>query len=195
MFIFYCHLFIKLIDIFRLVSSSKNGCIGEQSTFGIRTGTSKGVVNRAFRVECSRDLAAWLRGLVQGTHNSVSSTREIAWGNGGISFLTPKLLHVVFDRPFILPIDFADCLWKGQEARLCLNYEEGFQLVASNAASTDTTAQKVIWKYPFSRLRNSADDGNRLLWLDFGADVGEIVSTCQRLHLRMGKYFLSKKLE
>lgn len=34
---------------------------------------------------------------------------------------------------------------------------------------------RVLWAQPFDRLRGSADDGNRLLWLDFGDDEGEVV--------------------
>lgn len=63
-----------------LVSSSKTSGEGEHCTFCIRTGTSKGVINRIFRAECPRDLASWARGLVQGTHNVVAAMREIAWG-------------------------------------------------------------------------------------------------------------------
>lgn len=33
-----------------------------------------------------------------------------------------------------------------------------------------------LWQRPFDKLRMSADDGTRLLWLDFGDDDTEIVS-------------------
>lgn len=32
---------------------------------------------------------------------------------------------------------------------------------------------KSIWTYTFDKLRSSADDGHRLLFLDFGGDDGE----------------------
>lgn len=35
---------------------------------------------------------------------------------------------------------------------------------------------KPIWSYPFERLKGSADDGQRLLYLDFGQEDGEMVS-------------------
>jgi len=35
---------------------------------------------------------------------------------------------------------------------------------------------RTLWKFPFERLRMSADDGARLLWLDFGGEEGEMVS-------------------
>ena len=36
---------------------------------------------------------------------------------------------------------------------------------------------RTLWKFPFERLRMSADDGARLLWLDFGGEEGEMVSS------------------
>lgn len=65
----------------RLVTSQKEVPDEDYSTFCIRTGTSKGVVNRVFRAECERDLASWARGLVNGTHKCVAAVREVAWGN------------------------------------------------------------------------------------------------------------------
>lgn len=35
---------------------------------------------------------------------------------------------------------------------------------------------KVIWQYSYTQLRTSADDGNRLLWLDFQGEDGEKVN-------------------
>merc|ERR1712071_300227 len=116
----------------RLVSSVKNSGEGEHCTFCIRTGTSKGVINRIFRAECARDMAFWARGLVQGTHNVVAAMREIAW----------------------------DCLWRGQEARLYLHYENGLQLLpAANVRTlqgdeTSPSQPKPFWVAPFGSLRH-----------------------------------------
>lgn len=33
-----------------------------------------------------------------------------------------------------------------------------------------------LWRRSFDKLKMSADDGARLLWLDFGGEDGEIVS-------------------
>ena len=82
----YCYFYL-----YRLVSSSgKSSGVGEHCTFGIRTGTSKGVSTRGFRVECARDLASWVRGLVQATHNAVAAIREVAWGKITRSFFPLK---------------------------------------------------------------------------------------------------------
>lgn len=37
-------------------------------------------------------------------------------------------------------------------------------------------AIKPLWSYPFERLKGSADDGQRMLYLDFGQEDGEMVS-------------------
>lgn len=72
--------FNSIYFFIRLVSSNKSNTEAEYCTFCIRTGTSKGVVNRVFRAECERDLTSWARGLVTGTHNCVVAVREAAWG-------------------------------------------------------------------------------------------------------------------
>lgn len=159
----------------RLVSSGKNSGEGEHCTFCIRTGTSKGVINRIFRAECARDMAFWARGLVQGTHNVVAAMREIAW----------------------------DCLWRGQEARLYLHYENGLQLLpAANVRTlqgdeTSPSQPKPFWVAPFGSLRHSADDGVRLLWLDVGAEEGEVeldLRSCPKPLVFTLHSFLSAKI-
>lgn len=39
---------------------------------------------------------------------------------------------------------------------------------------------KALWTFGFDKLKGSADDGQRLLYLDFGSDDGEIVSIAVR---------------
>jgi hypothetical protein len=58
---------------------------------------------------------------------------------------------------------------------LTLHFESGITLTAGKYAEEGDKAPQVIWFYPYERLRMSADDGHRLLWLDFGED-GEHVS-------------------
>lgn len=52
-----------------------------------------------------------------------------------------------------------------------MHLDRGFSLVDSSL----TTPTKVIWSYSFDKLKGSADDGMRSLFLDFGGDEGEIV--------------------
>ena len=65
------------------------------------------------------------------------------------------------------------CVWQGQSAQLVLHFEDGFSLLEAPMPNREP---KVLWSFPFERLRTSADDGARLLWLDFGTEDGEIVS-------------------
>lgn len=53
-----------------------------------------------------------------------------------------------------------------------MHLDRGFSLIENNLGSP----AKVVWSYSFEKLRASADDGTRTLFLDFGGDEGEIVS-------------------
>jgi len=49
-------------------------------TFGTRSGTRHGVEAHVFRVQTSRDLAAWTHVLVQGVNSAVLFVREVNTG-------------------------------------------------------------------------------------------------------------------
>lgn len=70
-------------------------------------------------------------------------------------------------------------MWRGQEARLHLHYEDGLKLFPAAEAHTNgdktPTLPKAYWRVPFGNLRHTADDGVRLLWLDIGSEDGELV--------------------
>ncbi|XP_049860221.1 beta-1-syntrophin isoform X2 [Schistocerca gregaria] len=81
------------------------------------------------------------------------------------------------------------CIWRNQVAQLLLHYEEGFTLL-------DETG-RTLWKYPYERLRSSADDGARLLWLDFGSEEGEMeldLECCPKPFVFILHNFLSAKI-
>lgn len=155
-----------------MVSSSKSDTNEEHSTFCVRTGTSKGVINRMFRTECSRDLGSWARFLVQGSHSVVAAVKEVAWGI--------NLQHQL-EFMYIIYFSFAllDCLWHGKEARLYLHFEEGLRLFPSSELTDGEKPSSAeptpFWKISFEDLRHTADDGVRLLWLDIGSEDGEVV--------------------
>lgn len=67
-------------------------------------------------------------------------------------------------------IVYAGCVWKGRPAQLVIHYENGFTLLEAG------TGSRTLWRYSFDRLRNSSDDGKRILWLDFGGEENEVVS-------------------
>lgn len=63
-----------------------------------------------------------------------------------------------------------------------MNHEEGFSLYAAGTrgvggnGGSPGSLPTPLWRRSFDKLRMSADDGARLLWLDFGGEDGEIVS-------------------
>lgn len=63
-------------------------------------------------------------------------------------------------------------LLQGRPCQLIVHLERGFSLHEGGGGPTS----KAIWSYGFDKLKGSADDGHRLLFLDFGIDDGEIVS-------------------
>lgn len=82
------------------------------------------------------------------------------------------------------------CLYRGQECRLVIHYEQGFSVLADPtplgdrdngegrkaAAAAAAATPQVLLSYPYEKLKMSSDDGIRMLLLDFGGREGEIVS-------------------
>lgn len=55
-------------------------CKQSQSTiFCVRCGTPRGIITHWLRSETHRDMAAWARSLVQGTHNAINYQREFSF--------------------------------------------------------------------------------------------------------------------
>uniref|UniRef100_A0A3B5N1W3 Beta-2-syntrophin n=1 Tax=Xiphophorus couchianus TaxID=32473 RepID=A0A3B5N1W3_9TELE len=64
------------------------------------------------------------------------------------------------------------CTLNRQDVRLTLHYEKGFTITREPA---DQTGGAVLFRYPYEKLKMSADDGIRNLYLDFGGPEGEMV--------------------
>lgn len=64
------------------------------------------------------------------------------------------------------------CTLSRQEVRLTLHYENGFTVTRDPA---EATGGAVLFRYPYEKLKMSADDGVRNLYLDFGGPEGEMV--------------------
>ncbi|XP_052817415.1 beta-1-syntrophin-like [Mya arenaria] len=116
---------------------------GDILTFGTRSGTRNGIETHMFRVETQRDLAHWSRALVQGSHGAASIVKEVT----------------------------CPASWQNQKGKLTLHYENGFAMHCLKLPA-EGEKSKLLWYFPFEALRMSADDGHRLLWLDFG-EAGE----------------------
>uniref|UniRef100_A0A3Q2EDJ8 Syntrophin, basic 1 n=1 Tax=Cyprinodon variegatus TaxID=28743 RepID=A0A3Q2EDJ8_CYPVA len=78
------------------------------------------------------------------------------------------------------------CLYRSQECRLVIHYEKGFSVLP-----------QVLLSYPFEKLKMSADDGVRMLCLDFGGEEGEIqldLHSCPKPIVFIVHSFLSAKI-
>lgn len=144
---------------------------GDVLTFGTRSGTRNGVVTHIFRVETQRDLAFWSRALVQGSHGAVTLVKEVACA----------------------------AKWKDKKCRLLVHYENGFTLT-EEAEESGSAEQRpppnILWQNPFEKVRMSADDGHRLLWLDFidGGEQELDLNTCPKPIVFIIHTFLSAKV-
>ncbi|XP_069953145.1 beta-1-syntrophin isoform X1 [Cherax quadricarinatus] len=127
----------------RIVNSTHKGSLGgsEPITMTMRCGTQEGVAMSVFQHDTHRDLATWVKVLVQGAHTAVQRQKEVA----------------------------CYCEWRGVEAKLVLHHEEGFTLLSTHDVSGGRG--RVLWTQPFHKLLMSSDDGARLIWLRFDGDM------------------------
>ncbi|XP_053683697.1 beta-1-syntrophin isoform X3 [Sabethes cyaneus] len=128
----------------------------QSSVFCVRCGTTRGVVSHWLRAETNRDMAAWARVLVQGCHNAIIGQREFSFR----------------------------CQFQGRPCQLIVHLDRGFTLLDSALGST-AVGSKPLWSYPFDKLKGSADDGNKLLLLDFsgsedGAEIELDMECCPK---------------
>ncbi|KAM3829091.1 beta-2-syntrophin [Vipera latastei] len=84
------------------------------------------------------------------------------------------------------------CIWNSQDIRLTIHYENGFTVSSEGAGSTS-----ILLRYPFEKLKMSADDGVRNLYLDFGGPEGELaleLHSCPKPLVFVLHTFLSAKV-
>ncbi|KAG9329869.1 hypothetical protein JZ751_028761, partial [Albula glossodonta] len=109
---------------------------------------------------------------------SFFSTRTPTWAG------TDALYHEIF---------FC-CMYRNQECRLTIHYEQGFSVLAE---LDEGPILKPLFSYPFERLKMSSDDGVRMLFLDFGGKEGEIqldLHSCPKPVVFILHSFLSAKI-
>ncbi|XP_051174691.1 beta-1-syntrophin isoform X2 [Leptopilina boulardi] len=156
-------------------ASSSNSTSHHGATFAVRVGTIDGVITHNLRAETRRDLAAWARAIVQGCHTAALSLREYT----------------------------VRCVWQGRACQLIVNHEDGFTLYAAGARGVTGSGVSPgspptpLWRRSFDKLKMSADDGARLLWLDFGGEDGEIeldLESCPKPIVFVLHNFLSAKI-
>ncbi|MBN3324702.1 SNTB1 protein, partial [Atractosteus spatula] len=139
---------------------------GLELSFATRTGTRQGIESHLFRAETSKDLSMWTRHIVNGCHNSAELIREVT----------------------------TSCVYKNQECRLTIHYEQGFSVCAE---LDNGSSLKPLFCYPFEKLKMSSDDGVRMLYLDFGGKEGDIpldLHSCPKPIVFILHSFLSAKI-
>lgn len=152
---------------------------GTELFFATRTGTRLGIETHLFRAETTKDLSQWTRHIVNGCHASAEMIKEVT----------------------------TSCLYRGQECRLLIHYEQGFSVLAEPRLEDDgameergaqtPTKPRVLLSYPFEKLKMSSDDGVRTLSLDFGGKEGEIqldLHSCPKPIVFILHSFLSAKI-
>ncbi|NXF68465.1 SNTB2 protein, partial [Ciccaba nigrolineata] len=83
------------------------------------------------------------------------------------------------------------CTLGGQEVQLSIHYEGGFTICREEPGGS------VLFRYPYERLKMSADDGIRTLYLDFGGPEGELaldLHSCPKPIVFVLHTFLSAKV-
>ncbi|XP_065519129.1 beta-2-syntrophin [Lathamus discolor] len=83
------------------------------------------------------------------------------------------------------------CTLGGQEVLLCIHYECGFTICREEPGGS------ILFRYPYERLKMSADDGIRTLYLDFGGPEGELaldLHSCPKPIVFVLHTFLSAKV-
>ncbi|XP_077167019.1 beta-2-syntrophin isoform X1 [Paroedura picta] len=86
----------------------------------------------------------------------------------------------------------AGCTLNSQEVCLQIHYEKGFTISREEGGSVST-----LFRYPFEKLKMSADDGIRTLYLDFGGPEGELtleLPSCPKPIVFVLHTFLSAKV-
>ncbi|KAI3360849.1 hypothetical protein L3Q82_013072 [Scortum barcoo] len=152
---------------------------GTELFFATRTGTRLGIETHLFRAETTKDLSLWTRRIVNGCHASAEMIKEVT----------------------------TSCLYRGQECRLVIHYEQGFSVLADprlgdgengeERGAHTPTKPRVLLSYPYEKLKMSSDDGVRMLFLDFGGKEGEIqldLHSCPKTIVFILHSFLSAKI-
>ncbi|KAM7101666.1 LOW QUALITY PROTEIN: beta-2-syntrophin [Ciconia maguari] len=83
------------------------------------------------------------------------------------------------------------CALGGQEVQLSIHYEDGFTICREEPGGS------ILFRYPYEKLKMSADDGIRTLYLDFGGPEGELaldLHSCPKPIVFILHTFLSAKV-
>ncbi|XP_067837746.1 beta-1-syntrophin [Heptranchias perlo] len=114
--------------------------------------------------------------------------------NSNLSNWTRKIVQGCHKAAELIKEVTTTCTYRTQECRLTIHYENGFSILKE---AQEGSLPKLIWQYPFEKLKNSSDDGVRMLYLDFGGRDGEIqldLHSCPKPIVFIIHSFLSAKI-
>ncbi|XP_015910895.1 beta-1-syntrophin [Parasteatoda tepidariorum] len=101
-----------------------------------------------------------------GTRQGIESRVMRVETHRDLAFWARHLVQGAHNAAFAMKEAHFSCLFQGQECVITVHFDNGFIL-------QDGRHHSILWQYPFEKLRMSADDGMRLVWLDFGGEDSE----------------------
>ncbi|XP_055490691.1 beta-1-syntrophin isoform X1 [Leucoraja erinacea] len=129
-----------------------------------------------------------------GTRQGIESHLFRVENNSSLSGWTRQIVQGCHKAVELIKEVTTTCTYRTQECCLKIHYENGFFILKE---AQEGNLPKLIWQFSFERLKNSSDDGVRMLYLDFGGRDGEIqldLHSCPKPIVFIIHSFLSAKI-
>ena len=143
----------------------------ELTLFITRHGTQNGIKMHIFRCNHKYELDSWYKLILRQIFSLIFMIRKIDFRKfigEGKTPPTPTVQLNLFKKIYLFS---KACFWNNRECRLIIDCDNGLALY--EVSSDNSLIQ--LWQETFDKLRRSADNNQRLLWLDFHNEEGEIV--------------------
>lgn len=154
----------RIYSDFLFIEKSKfNTCYTVGVTMGLAKGHLSGKLDWEIlfsSVWCGT-IAGWRKCWKCSVFSFLSSSQPIKYE---VTLIHPLMVHICV----YVCLHSSGCVLNRQDVRLILHYDRGFTV-------TRESGEPVLFHFPYERLKMSADDGVRNLYLDFGAPEGEMV--------------------
>ncbi|XP_059829058.1 beta-1-syntrophin [Hypanus sabinus] len=129
-----------------------------------------------------------------GTRQGIETHLFRVENNSSLSNWTRQIVQGCHKAVELIKEVTTTCTYRTQECCLKIHYENGFSILKD---AQEGSMQKLICHYSFEKLKNSSDDGVRMLYLDFGGRDGEIqldLHSCPKPIVFIIHSFLSAKI-
>uniref|UniRef100_A0A4W3I8D0 Syntrophin, basic 1 n=1 Tax=Callorhinchus milii TaxID=7868 RepID=A0A4W3I8D0_CALMI len=129
-----------------------------------------------------------------GTRQGIETHLFRVESNSSLSSWTRQIVQGCHKAAELIKEITTTCTYRTQECRLAIHYENGFSILKE---APEVSSPKLIWQYSFEKLKNSSDDGVRMLYLDFGGRDGDIqidLHSCPKPIVFIIHSFLSAKI-